>query len=147
MFLQGSMTCTDTGPMSRCTLLMSFLHPVDTGGRRRSSLVLYRSASFVPSPSSLCLAKRNVRNSSDCYLNLVHSEDNKQVLNEVVLTFGTLICCVLQVGTFLEANDSGLSEADKEVAKDAYIFFIGPLFPQRHHDPALTPDLLNVKPR
>jgi len=26
MFLQGSMTCTDTGPLSRCTLLMSFLH-------------------------------------------------------------------------------------------------------------------------
>jgi len=66
MFLQGSMTSSDTGPMSRCTLLMSFLHarrhrrpptpfigPIPIGFLR------------IPSPSNLRLARRNVRNSSD----------------------------------------------------------------------------------
>ena len=84
---------------------------------------------------------------NDSDLHLVHGEDDNQVVNEVLLTFGTLIRCVPQVDTFLEANDSGLSEADKEVAKGAYMFFIGPPFPQRHHDPPLIPDLLNAKPR
>jgi len=80
-------------------------------------------------------------------LDLVHSEDDNQVVNEVILTFGTLIHCEPQVDTFLEANDSGQSEADKEVVKGEYMVFIGPLFPQRHHDPPLILDLLNVKPR
>jgi len=66
VFLQGSMTSSDTGPTSRCTLLMSFLHarrhrrpptpfigPIPIGFLR------------IPSPSSLRLARRNVRNSSD----------------------------------------------------------------------------------
>ena len=50
-------------------------------------------------------------------LNLVHSEDDNQVVNDVILTFGTLIRCVPQVDTFLGANDSGQSEADKKVVK------------------------------
>jgi len=53
-------------------------------------------------------------------LNLVHSEDDNQVVNELILSFGTLIRCVPQVDTFLEANDSGQSKADKEVVKGDY---------------------------
>jgi len=66
MFLQSLMTSTDTGPTSRCTLLMSFLH----ARRHRRPPTLFIGpipiGSFrIPSPSSLRLARRNVRNSSD----------------------------------------------------------------------------------
>jgi len=63
---QGSMTSSDTGPMLRCTPLMSFLHarrhkrlPTPFIGRIPIGFLC------IPSPSSLRLARRNVRNSSD----------------------------------------------------------------------------------
>jgi len=87
----------------------------------------------------------------DSDLDLVHGEDDNQVMDEVsscgyfdIRNVDPLLAW--QVDAFLEANDSGLSEADKEVAKGVYLFFIGPLFPQGRHDPPSIPDLLNAKP-
>ena len=73
MFLQGLMTSSDTGPMSRCTLLMSFLHAHRHRRLPTPFIGPIPIGSFcIPSPSSLCLARRNVRNSSDS--SMVRSE-------------------------------------------------------------------------
>ena len=72
----------------------------------------------------------------DSDLDLVHGEDDTQVMDEVscgYIDIRNADPLLAQVDAFLEANDSGLSEADKEVAKGAYMFFIGPPFPQRRH--------------
>ena len=66
-------------------------------------------------------------------LNLVHGEDDNQVMGVVSCGYVGIRdgdSLFAQVHTLPEANDSGLSEANEEVAKGAYMFFIGPPFSQ-----------------
>ena len=64
--LQGLMTSSDTGPTSRCTLLMSFSRPRRDRRLPMPFIGRIRIGFFrIPSPSNLRLARRNVRNSLD----------------------------------------------------------------------------------
>ena len=64
-------------------------------------------------------------------LDLVHGEDDNQVMDVVsggYFDIWNTDPLFAQVHAFLEANDSGLSEANQEVVKGVYMFFIGPPF-------------------
>ena len=69
-------------------------------------------------------------------LDLVHGKDDNRVMDEVSCGYFDIRNADLllaQVDVFLEADDSELSEADKEVAKGADMLFISPPFRQGRH--------------